>query len=242
MVRTILILCLCCNVVMALGQAGLQKAEKRIRFGIMYSPSVTYRKLNFSNGQRFIADMRNQTETPKYGYTAGIVAQKAFCKKCAVELGVSFSVMGYKTRETELKWEPVNPALPTHVKVSYSHLYIGLTARYRHQLFGDKIKYYVMPGIEVGALIQRKSNMTVIYANGAKSRSTSSVRDGYAETMLTPSFSIGAMHKLSKAFTICIEPIFRYNIISITRGTNNKEHLYTYGLNTILLLTRTRRS
>jgi hypothetical protein len=217
------------------GQSGKRKIESRLKIGILYSPSITYRKLPYSEEQSFISVMRNENETPKYGYTAGMVAQRSFGKKSDVELGVSFSNMGFKTEEISLTWKPPSNSFPTHAKATFSYLYLGVSARYRYVLFGNKIQYYIMPGISIDALIERKATVSVKYANGRTDRSTSYLRGGFSEPEATAIVSIGAKHMFSKRYSICLEPIYRRELASTTPDKAGKEFLYSVGLNVIML-------
>lgn len=243
MVKYWLLFLCCCIQLTAHCQEKENKEKNRISWGLLYAPALTYRELHYSSGQQFIATMRNHAEKPRYGFTAGIVAQKQLGKKAVLELGGMLWGMGYKTKDIPLVWQPAtgNQPLPSAARFSYNYLHVGFTARFRHLLFGDKIRYYLMPGIGIAGLVTRKTGTRVSYPGGAVNKSSSSVRGGFSETAIIPSLAFGGMYKISKKITLCLEPCFWYNLQSITPGKENREHLYAAGINTMLLYTRNKK-
>ncbi|HET6769564.1 MAG TPA: outer membrane beta-barrel protein [Chitinophagaceae bacterium] len=238
MQRILIIVFPCCLAGVIPGQSQQPEQTKKIQWGILYGPSVNYRTLNYSNDQQFIAEMRNRMELPKLGYNAGIIARRNYRKNSAVEAMISFSNTGYKTRKIPLSWEPADYALPVDTEFNYSFLNLCLNARFRYILFGYKTKFYVLPGLGVDALIEKKTNIKIKYANDTKKKYASGVRSSHSGIGLSATTSIGVMHEFSGGFTFCLEPTIKQGLLSVNLGSSNREFLYSFGINAVMIYTR----
>ncbi|MBL0098010.1 MAG: outer membrane beta-barrel protein [Bacteroidetes bacterium] len=72
---------------------------KRLAIGVNISPDYCYRTLKNNNGNStsdMIIDLREESEGPKLGYTAGLNAGYNFSKKWGVEMGIQYSNKGYE--------------------------------------------------------------------------------------------------------------------------------------------------
>lgn len=237
MIKYLMLALVCIGRIEASAQQPNEKRDKRIRWGVLYSASVSYRTLNLAAKETSINEWRNNNEQPKYGHWIGALMQKPLGNKTALELGFWFSEWGYKTNTVQLTWNSntSNGMLPNRAMFKYSYSHLGISARYRYQVFGDKIKYYLMPGIAWGALLNRKTTVLARYASGKKDASVSSVRAGFAETAVIPSVAFGGLYQISNSLSVCVEPVFRFQLNSLLPGENNKEKLYAYGINLLIL-------
>lgn len=218
-------------------QDGATIKTKRIKIGIGYAPSLTYRVLRYSDQQHFLENERNDSEIPKYGQSLSLLAQKEIFKKNYLELGLSFSDAGYRTRKTDLNWASSMGSLPNAVRTKISYRHIGLYARYKYEVFGNKIKFYFGAGLSFEALMQRKTTVIEYKADRVVRKSNSKVRAGYSEIHFSPLLLIGTKLKISEKFMVCLEPAYKAGLVSIVPGYANREFLYSLGMNTILLYT-----
>src|SRR6478736_9915665 len=74
-------------------------------FAVSYTPALTFRELQFDEQHKFLESQRNQMETPMYGFSTALAVKRNFNKRSLVELGVSFSSIGYKTQAINLYWD-----------------------------------------------------------------------------------------------------------------------------------------
>jgi hypothetical protein len=222
-------------------QDGTTIKTKRIKIGIGYAPSLTYRVLRYSDQQHFLEIERNDSEIPKYGQSLSLLAQKEIFKKNYLELGVCFSDAGYQTRETNLTWVSSAISLPDAVRTKISYRHMGLYARYKYEVFGSNIKFYLGAGFAFEALMQRKTTVIEYKADRVVRKSNSTVRAGYSEINFSPILLFGTKLKISEKFMVCLEPIYKAGLVSIAPGYANREFLYSLGMNTILLYKFTKR-
>lgn len=223
-------------IVLSHAQKVKPSEQRRMMLGLSYSAFVTHRSLKYSADQDFVAEMRNKTEVPKYGYAVGVVAQKPIGNKSAIEVGVSFSNTGFRTKETQLTWEPGNDAYPAYTSSTFSFLHLGLSVRYRYIIAGKRIQYYIMPGMAMQTLVERKTTIRTENNNKGMDKTVSAVRGGFAETGVTAIIAAGAKYNFSNRYAVCLEPLFRRQLNSIISGIKqDREFLYAFGLNAILL-------
>lgn len=234
MARIMLPLVLCCCFFSASGQ----KLKHKMSWGISFAPSITYRTLNYSKSQEFMADSREQLEKAKFGYTAAIVAQNAVGKKAMAELGLFISNTGYQTKKIPLDWSTANPEYPVSARFSYSYLHLGLMARYQYIVFARNLQVYAKPGLSFGGLIERKTSVVMTDRHGNKVKNNSALLGGFSETGFNAIVAIGARTRISNRLTICLEPTYMRAIRSVTPGSQNREYPYLLGLNTLLLYSK----
>ena len=96
---------------------------RKIKIGVAFSPDVCYRILNYNASNKWIADIINGEEIPKFGLTTGVNIQYSFSKKIALELGILYSDKGEKTKTTNLIWSTPNPAFPTKSNTTFHYQY-----------------------------------------------------------------------------------------------------------------------
>lgn len=238
MKRILLVLCLLGVVVNVFSQRSKWRKRQRPTLGVYYSPAISFRQLNYASDQQFLADQRNDVERQKFGFSAGIILQRRLLRQNKLELALGFTNMGYRTISSQLSWVPPDPSLPVSARYIYSYHFIDLSLRYHYWLGGRKVRYYIIPAIAVNGLINRKTTTVLEYADGSTDKSSSDVRGGYRGAVFAPSISMGASIPLSPKFSISLQPCFRYQVQSISRGEGNGEHLYSYGINAVLLYHR----
>ena len=215
-------------------QNGKESGHK-YEFGISYLPSNSYRTLRYSKSQEFLETFRNSNEIPKYSFSLGLLAQRRLNKNSAVQLAVSFSNPGYKTKETSVIWESSNPMYPVFHQVSFSYQYLSVAAGYRFMLNDAKVACYILPGFSLDGFIQRKTTTVIGFSDGKKEKLKSAVHGGYSAGDLSLIAAAGIKYNLSDQYAICVEPTFKHGLISVNPDRDSKEYLYFFGLNMVLI-------
>jgi len=215
-------------------QVGKESGHK-YEFGISYLPSISYRSLRFSKSQEFLETLRNSNEIPKYSFSLAVLAQRRLNKNGAVQVALSFSNPGYKTKETSVIWESPRPMYPAFHQVSFSYQYLSVAAGYRFMLNDAKFVCYVLPGFSLDGFIQRKTTMVIGYSDGKKEKLKSAAHGGYSAGGLSLIAAAGIKYNLSDQFAICVEPTFKHGLISVNPDKDSKEYVYFFGLNMVLI-------
>ena len=79
-----------------------KSSSKKFQIGFNYSPDYNYRTLTINHktqGATQVKDIRNKTESPKFGYTSGLQIALTFHPKLALNIGLQYSNKGYKLKE-----------------------------------------------------------------------------------------------------------------------------------------------
>lgn len=222
----------------------------RVQLGVMASPDLAYR---FLTGSDVIGDgnpdgvndlvnwveYRNETETPKLGFSAGFTVQYNVTRHIGIQTGGRYSNKGYQTKQIELifqeRGEDINAA-----KQQFSFEYIDLPLLMKFRI-GNHPEVAIVAGIGglVHLLINESSTMTLYYEDGSKNQQRT-FRDNENFTTLfnvSPTASLGFDCKLSERMNLYIEPsaqIFLFNRLSGVTSFGT-ERLWSVGLQTSLL-------
>jgi hypothetical protein len=147
-----------------------QKEFKKIRLGISYSPAFSYRKLNYSESDKWVADLKNDEEIPKYGYSCGINLLYNINEKFAVHTGILYSDKGEKTKPVILVWTSNNTALPIKSQTTFHNHYFDIPFQVNYYLADKKIKWYVTAGVEANKFIFENSSLQLTYSDTPKNK------------------------------------------------------------------------
>lgn len=201
---------------------------RKIKIGLSYSPQYNSRSLNFGQSNQWLEAIRNNKEVGKYGFTAGITLQYTINKKWAIESGLLYSDQGYKTKWEDLTWEEDDVALPKRAKTIYHYQYAVIPLKVNYYLRDARLKYFVSAGIIPHFLLSRR---TVLKTDG-DDKQTNSQRLGYAETNVQIMLGGGINYRLSKRFDFTVAPFYQRSLTSVSVYENEKEFLYSAGLQT----------
>ena len=89
--RYLLMTILLCTQLHAHGQSQ-QNEFRKTSIGITFSPAYCFRSLDYAQNNKWIEDLRNENETPIFGYTTGINIKYNLSEKNAIKTGLLFSL------------------------------------------------------------------------------------------------------------------------------------------------------
>ena len=114
--------------------------SKRVQIGINFSPDFCFRTLKNNDGSSSsdqVIDQRNEGETVKSGYTAGLNVCFSIKKFLGLETGIQYSNKGYQTQKQDLFFAQAEPGLPTQSKLIYDFHCIDISVK-ANFTFGKK--------------------------------------------------------------------------------------------------------
>jgi hypothetical protein len=216
--------------------------------GVNISPDYCDRTLvnNFTSPYAgMIIELRNKGEQFKIGYSVGVSLCYNLNKRMGVELGFSYSDMGYSTKENELTFgDAIDPRFgytyPTSgtgtstgyasIKIYYNHIYLNLPVRLVYRFGEKKNKFIAGIGLTTGYLI--KSTSRIAFDNG---ESITISRDDlqyekYNNYNIFPELSFGIERQLSQKLMLRVQPVLKYGLIEIIDAPNST-HLWSGGFN-----------
>lgn len=223
-----------------------QEREKKWQIGINFSPDYCYRMLKNNNGGTmadFVIATREELETPRWGYTAGLNFGYNFSKHFAIETGIQLSSKGEATDvhkvtlrfgdriDDQYGFIPPSGKQITELKSSYSsYIYSEIPVRAIFLLGAKKIRFVTSLGITTNIFIVAKSKSIVKMSDGSTATYGHDMTTKFKTINLSPMASIGIDYKISNRINLRAEPTYRYGILKIT-DTPVTAYLWNAGLN-----------
>lgn len=202
----------------------------KLSIGLSFSPNYSFRQLKYSEENKWIMDMRNDEEIPKYGFATGVNLHFQISRRIALETGIIYSDQGESTRDKNLTWATPNPAYPVKGNVVYHYQYIDFPLSIEYSTLAKRINYSFSSGIIMNVFIAKRSTVKLGYADGHKNRNTSSIDFGYNKINLSAILGFGLNYKISNRLVLQIKPVFQRSITSIVSDRGSKEYLYNFAL------------
>lgn len=232
--KHILILILAFSTVGFFAQELSSKKFNRFQLGVSFSPDVCYRTLKETDitttqTNIFLIDARNEMETPKFGYTAGVNFSYSLNQHFRIESGLHFSNKGYGMKKQDLYSNQQEPGIPTNFKFIENFYYLDIPLKVNFALGKNKWRFISSVGASANFFL-KETQTQVLYFSDKTDRSTSS--DGYSYNKLNIStmVSLGIDYRLSDKMSLRIEPTFRYGVLKIIDAPVTA-YLYSAGMN-----------
>jgi hypothetical protein len=199
--------------------------------GIAFSPDYCYRTLKADGSSKWIADMRDEQEIVKLGFTTGASILYNFSNKISFESGLFFSDKGEKTKKREYRlMDPGDVNTPTYGVHNYHYLYLDVPVKVNYYLTTGKIKAFVSAGTSANIFLKEKRSSTYTYADGRTEDRTVFSDSGFSRVNLAAVAGFGLDYELTENLQIRVEPIYRRSVTSIINAPI-KGYLYSAGIN-----------
>jgi len=198
-------------------------------FGITFSPEYSYRFLSSNSHYDWLAELRDEMEIPKFGYTAGINVSYKFRDKFFVSFGTRFSSKGEATKKYDLIYfSSPGPGDPVAMRTNYSYGFCEIPLTVNYQLF-DSSSFFTSLGISADLPVMEKHKNIFIKSDGSESHSSTFSLHSSAKMGMTAMVGIGYYFNTGKNYFLKTEPFFKCNIVS-EGGSSVKEYFYSFGL------------
>jgi opacity protein-like surface antigen len=216
----------------SLGQNQTNMKDTKFAVGLCFSPDYSYRYLSTDvDAKKFIKEERDTSETPDFGFTAGVSLHYSFNKRFAVESGLLYSKKGYKKTLTKFSaFDPNDPLIPERA-VFYSRFdYLCVPVKFNYVFIDKRFKLFVTAGVSANFFIKEETKIVSEFSNRTTVKYVEDNISDFRKLNLEFLAGIGADYNLNKHFKLRLEPLFRRSINSITT-TDIKGYLYSGGLN-----------
>lgn len=231
---------------------GSIELAPRIFIGVNVSPDYCFRMLqNKANDEPMKAsvdrmiDVRNQYESPKFGYSMGLVMKYKISPRMFIGSGLQFSNKGYASKlnitysSTQISptkefinptSEPLNGKM-TDIKFLYSHHYLDLPINLWIYHGNGKIKFVSSVGFKTSILLNSTYKVVKEYSDGSKDRGPSQTqKEQFNRLNLFPHAGFGVNYSINPKIQFQIEPTFSFGILNITDAPIGG-YLWNAGLN-----------
>ncbi len=228
-------------------RAFAQEKKSKFSLSAFISPTVAHRILRADNSvPDAIKEVYNDIETPKLGYSAGLLASYAVHEKVRIQTGISFSNNGYLFKKNDLTFgnqfngTGFDPALfpngmPDAIKIVYQHYYIDVPVQVKYTfLKKKKLSFYAVAGTEANFNLSNKKTVTFWYEDDKDRETTDDNLNGgyeYRKYNCSVTGGVGMDIALGSKVNIFVQPTYRQMLFSIVDAPLERR-LYSVGLAT----------
>jgi len=185
----------------------------RFKIGLTVTPDMGYRILTINSDMptfyKSYLKHRNENETPKLGYSAGLTVNYNFSKRIGVETGLQYASRGYIYKVDDIK--PVELIqLPEKVKIISNWNYLEIPLRFVFTSGDKKMKFLASAGVTMGFFLNGKRTFFEKYADGSEIENYNKLTITNRQIAFSPQLSFGAEYQLRPLIHFRFEPIARY--------------------------------
>jgi len=212
--------------------------SKKFSLGILFSPDYNYRYLHLENDEINLVQLRNDLESARLGFSAGVVVRYQFKKQLAFESGIRLFDKGFKY-ELSKEWVSADgtyieddPANPEELK-SEDHLYyLGIPVKLNYYFLQRKISLFISGGFSTDFFLSGKTKLVMYFEDRTETQKYDQDED-FNNVNFTGLVGFGLEANVFHRLQLRVEPIFRYSFIPVVNAPM-KGHLYSFGANIVL--------
>ena len=214
--------------IISFGQTSDEISSREFSLGLTFSPDYCYRALNSESSGQWIADIRDSTEIPKFGFTTGLSLLFKPWNRISFETGIQFSDKGEKTITIELIPLEPDPALPTtQVRINHHYYYLDIPIKVNYMVLKRKVKLFVSAGFSTNIYLYQQSKLSFV---GSDVTNTSSGSGDLSRFNVAILIGGGIIYDISKRLIFRLEPIYRRSVTPIADAPI-KQYQYSIGAN-----------
>lgn len=204
---------------------------KRIQIGISVSPDICYRTLKIHDEDAagdFPIKLRNDMETAKIGYTAGLNIRYNINDFFGLETGIQYANKGYKTKMTDvIIWQP-EQSDPNRIGSIFNFHYIDVPIKATFTFGMNPFRFFTSLGATANIFLKETETVILVYSDRTD-KETRRTNYAYNKVNISPTIGIGIDYKLNSSMNLRIEPTFRYGARKII-DTPLTTYLYSGGM------------
>lgn len=211
---------------LALGFGVLCAQENKAKWGLLVSPEIKHRLLNFVPSKDFRAN-----ENPGLGVSLGLVSVKNILPKIEFEYGVLFVNKGYRFQFDAVfgdQIDPINGIIGNPQKVTIKYNYNYLTTPVKLNCYVDE-DYFISFGLQPEVLLS--ANRKTVFPDSKSRTKIGNIKPVNTSFLL----SAGKVFHLNK-ISFRIEPTLQFGLVNIHKRTvlvgKESEYLFNVGLGT----------
>ncbi|MCX6296038.1 MAG: outer membrane beta-barrel protein [Bacteroidetes bacterium] len=200
----------------------------KMELGMSFSPDFCFRKLKPAADSKWIADIRDTLEVPKFGYTVGANFTFKVNNKIDLETGVFFSDSGEKTKKYSLVDVPSGQKAIKY-SCNFHDYYLNIPVKVNYYFLIHKLNFYLTAGISANIFVYQKTTLITSYGN-SDSKTTSKSTPGFSRVNIAVLAGFGIKYPVTNKINLKIEPLYMHSATSIIKAPI-KTYFYSLGVN-----------
>ncbi|MFK7757858.1 MAG: outer membrane beta-barrel protein [Flavobacteriales bacterium] len=209
----------------------LMVAHGRFTIGAYFSPEAAYRSLeNTADSEQFnqLVERRNNSESPKFGYTTGLSIAYDLKNNFSLESGLQHSNRGFQHK---ISWSNLitNNIIDDRYGFTYNSSeegnietisfidrlqYLGIPINLNYVAGRKKLKFISSIGVTAEYLF-KASSVVVKHYDDKRPERDARIEEGYNRFNLSPQISLGVEYQFSDQMSLRAMPTFRAGLMPI---------------------------
>lgn len=221
------------------GSSQVISNSKKFSLGILFSPDYNYRYLHSENDIINLVQLRNDLESARLGFSAGVVARYQFKKRLAFESGIRLFDKGFKYEMNSKGLVNIDgtpytddPAIPDEMKSIDHYYYVGVPLKLNYYFLRKKISLFISGGFSTDFFLSGNTK-SVMYFEDRTEKKTSEMNEDFNNVNFTGLAGFGLETNVLQKLQLRFEPIFSYSFTPVVDAPM-KGHLYSFGANIVL--------
>lgn len=213
---------------------------RKFSIGINFSPDYSYRRLYLEDDEFGFVEHRNETESPRFGFTTGLTASYHLNSRFALESGLQFSDKGdkYEASKEDFYYGDGfyiedDPAIPDNWKTISHYYYLGIPLKLNYYVLQKGVKLFFSAGFSTDFYVGNQLKTTWEFSDRTERDTNKMETEDFNKVNITGLAGFGIEADISKRVRFRFEPIFRYSFTPIIDATM-KGYLYSIGANVAL--------
>ena len=203
--------------------------QEKLSIGLFFSPDYAFRSLEADSDTSFTLNLRNDTEIPKFGFTAGVRMNYHVTERLIFETGFLLSEKGEKTKFQTLTTQVPEPDLPDEFRIVYRYYYLDIPWKVNYTFPIGRTIIFLSGGVSTNIFLQERTT-GVSKTDGKIERSTNKGNTNFNAIDFAFSGGLGVDYLLTEKMRLRAEPEYRRSLISIIEAPISG-YLYSYGIN-----------
>ncbi len=210
--------------------------DSKFQFGLQLQTGfsdLAYRNPDSSSLETFV----NERTSGKYSPGITFLGRYAASKRFAFQVGLGYTLSGYKVKQLDLYQTTPNMPEPTHFGTLRSVIYyhdINLSFHAKAKPIKALAGFYILGGVSNQFDVGRRETLIFAFDAGGMERSTeniSSVGRKFRQYNLRGDVGLGYEFETDDFSILFVEPFFGYNLFPIFTEGEGKYRQYLIGLN-----------
>ncbi|MCF0075306.1 PorT family protein [Dyadobacter sp. CY261] len=210
--------------------AQTQNSLGKFSIGITFEPNYGYRTLNFSSGNKLIAEKRNANEVFRFGYALGMELKSKISKNILLSYGLQYLEFGYNSRFQTLKFANANPEFPVGSKTDFFHQVVGIPLSVQYHFTKSRFNPYIIIGVQLDCILQKTAVTVLEYEDGRTNSSEHRSTLDFQRFPVSALLGAGMEYRISDRISMVAEPLLKRSITSLIADRTAKEKPYSVGL------------